>query len=68
MDERFSIADIEANFPSAVIEEDGLKKIDFEALSLALAEEVSDIKDQLNEKDYQITRIFERLERLATMI
>lgn len=68
MEERFNIADIEVNFPSAIIEEGGEKRIDFEALSLALAEEVSDIKDQLNEKDYQITRIFERLERLAAMV
>ena len=47
---------------------DGEKEIDYKALSLILAEEVSDIKDQLLEKDYQITKIFERIERLSKMI
>ena len=60
--------DIEVNFPEAVIEKDGEKEIDYKALSLLLAEEVCDLKDQLLEKDYQVTRIFERLERLAEMV
>ena len=68
MDEKFNITDLEATFPSVVIEEDGEKEIDYKALSLVLAEEVSDIKDQLLEKDYQITKIFERIERLSKMI
>lgn len=68
MDEKFNITDLETTFPSAVIEKDGEKEIDYKALSLVLAEEVSDIKDQLLEKDYQITKIFERIERLSKMI
>lgn len=67
MDEKFNITDLEAAFPSVIIEKDGEKEIDYKALSLVLAEEVSDIKDQLLEKDYQITRIFERIERLSKM-
>ena len=68
MDEKFNITDLEAAFPSVVIEKDGEKEIDYKALSLILAEEVSDIKDQLLDKDYQITKIFERIERLSKMI
>ena len=68
MDEKFNITDLEAAFTSVVIEKDGEKEIDYKALSLILAEEVSDIKDQLLEKDYQITKIFERIERLSKMI
>ena len=68
MDEKFNITDLEAAFPSVVIEKDGENEIDYKALSLILAEEVSDIKDQLLEKDYQITKIFERIERLSKMI
>ena len=68
MDEKFNITDLEATFPSVVIEKDGEMEIDYKALSLVLAEEVSDIKDQLLEKDYQITKIFERIERLSKMI
>lgn len=68
MDEKFNITDLETTFPSVVIEKDGEKEIDYKALSLVLAEEVSDIKDQLLEKDYQITKIFERIERLSKMI
>jgi hypothetical protein len=68
MSEKFNLNDIEVNFPEAVIEKDGEKEIDYKALSLLLAEEVCDLKDQLLEKDYQVTRIFERLERLAEMV
>lgn len=68
MSEKFNIEDIEANFPSAVIKKEEGNEIDYKALVLLLAEEICDIKDQLNEKDFQVTRIFERLERLAEMV
>lgn len=65
MDKNFSIIDIEAYFPNAIVEENGEKAVDTEKLIMAMAEEICDLKDQLNEKDYQVTKIFERLERLA---
>ena len=63
MDEKFNIKDVESVFPEAVVEKSGKKEIDYEKLCLILAEEVSDLKDQLNEKDYQITNIYKRLEK-----
>lgn len=68
MNEKFDIAEIEAVYPSAVITTEEGKEIDYKALVVLMAMEISDIKDQLNEKDYQVTRIFERLERLAEMV
>ena len=68
MNEKFDITEIEAVYPSAVITTEEGKEIDYKALVVLMAMEISDIKDQLNEKDYQVTRIFERLERLAEMV
>jgi hypothetical protein len=68
MNEKFDLNDIKVNFPEAVIEKNGEEEIDYKALSLLLAEEICDLKDQLNEKDYQVTRIFERLERISEMV
>lgn len=68
MSEKFDLNDIKVNFPEAIIEKNGEEEIDYKALSLLLAEEICDLKDQLNEKDYQVTRIFERLERISEMV
>jgi len=62
----FSIDELRTVYPDAVIEKDGKSAIDFQALSLILAREVSDLQDQLNEKDYQILRITERLDSLES--
>lgn len=68
MGKNFSIQDIASNFPEVVVDADGEQKIDYEKLSVALAEEVLDLRDQLLEKDFQVVKIFERLERLSTMV
>ena len=64
MNEIFSIEELKSIYNEAVV--DG--KIDFEALSLRLAQEVSDLQDQMNEKDFQILRITERLDKLENSI
>lgn len=61
MSEYFSISDLKSLYPETVVNDN----IDFEKLSLILARELSDIQDQLNEKDYQILRITERLDKLG---
>lgn len=60
MNEVFSIEEVKSTYPAAIV--DG--KIDFERLSMILAQEVSDIQDQMAEKDFQILRITERLDKL----
>lgn len=64
MNEIFSIEELKSIYGETVV--DG--KIDFEALSLRLAQEVSDLQDQMNEKDFQILRITERLDKLEASI
>ena len=56
----FSIENIKTSYPEAIIDGD----IDYKALSFLLARELSDIQDQLQEKDYQILRITQRLDKL----
>ncbi|MBP5458349.1 MAG: hypothetical protein J6Y37_17805 [Paludibacteraceae bacterium] len=55
-----NLLELSKTYPSAF---DG-DKVDYKALCLLLAQEVSDIQDQMNEKDYQILRITERLDKL----
>lgn len=47
-------------FPDAIV--DG--EIDYKKLCELMAQEICDLKDQMNEKDYQILRITERLDVL----
>ena len=47
-------------FPEAIV--DG--NVDYEKLCKLMAQEIYDLKDQMNEKDYQILRITERLDNL----
>lgn len=54
------LLELAKTYPSAF---DG-DKVDYKQLCLLLAQEVSDIQDQMNEKDYQILRITERLDKL----
>lgn len=61
MSVNFSIDDLKSLYPDAVINDE----IDFKKLSLILVQELNDIQDQLNEKDYQILRITERLDKLG---
>lgn len=56
----FSIDELKVKYPDAIVND----AVDFEKLSLLLAGEVSDLQDQLNEKDYQILRITQRLDQL----
>ena len=56
----FSIDELKVKYPDAIVND----TVDFEKLYLLLAGEVSDLQDQLNEKDYQILRITQRLDQL----
>ena len=58
----FSFDEVKVKYPS-VIKEDG--SVDLEKLCLTLLTELSDIQDQLAEKDYQILRITEKLDSLS---
>ena len=62
MVDNFSINEVQSLYPEAVVN----GEIDYQILSLLLAKELSDIQDQLNEKDYQILRITERLDQLES--
>ena len=55
-----SIEDVKKLYPETVVN----GEIDLKSLSLVLLRELNDIQEQLNEKDYQILRITERLDKL----
>lgn len=61
MDAIFDIEMIQAKYPEALV--DG--KIDYERLSLVLLREIDDIQEQMNEKDFQILKITERLDKIG---
>lgn len=61
MNEFFSIEDIKTTYPDAIV--DG--NINYEKLALTLAQEVKDIQDQMMEKDFQILKITERLDKIG---
>ena len=54
------LKDLKEMFPESV--ENG--QIVFDKLCVAMAQTISDLQDQMNEKDYQILRITERLDKL----
>ena len=56
--------EIKSLYPQAIAKIKGKEEIDYKKLCLILAQELSDIQDQLNEKDYQILRITQRLDKL----
>ena len=58
----FSLEELAEQYPESVV--DG--QIVLETLVRILATEVSDLQDQMNEKDFQILRITERLEKLES--
>lgn len=60
MDEVFSLEELKSIYPAAF---DG-DNVDYKKLCIILAQEVSDIQDQMAEKDFQILRITQRLEKL----
>lgn len=60
MGEIFPIEVIKSLYPEVIVNDE----IDYKLLSLVLIRELNDIQDQLNEKDYQILRITERLDKL----
>lgn len=60
MGELFNIEDVKKLYPETVVN----GEIDLKSLSLVLLRELNDIQEQLNEKDYQILRITERLDKL----
>ena len=61
MDDIFLFA-LKSLFPDAIV--DG--EIDYKKLYELMAQEICDLKDQMNEKDYQILRITERLDALES--
>lgn len=64
MEELFTINELESRYPFAVKTTNGVKDIDYKALSLFLVQELNDIQDQLIEKDFQILKITEKLDKL----
>lgn len=42
------------------------EEINYKSLCIILAKEVSDLQDELNEKDYQILHIMKQLDSLKT--
>ncbi|MBP5724730.1 MAG: hypothetical protein J6X18_14295 [Bacteroidales bacterium] len=61
MAEKFSLEDVKTIFPGAVSDKG---EVVLSNLCVLLAEEVSDLKDQMAEKDFQILRITERIDEL----
>lgn len=61
MDAIFDIETIQIKYPEALV--DGT--IDYERLSLVLLREIDDIQEQMNEKDFQILKITERLDKIG---
>lgn len=59
---------IKEQFPDAIRENNGNEVVDYELLSLLLADEVCDLQDELNEKDYQILHIMEQLDEIKSKI
>ena len=47
-------------FPGAIVK----GELDYKKLCILMAQEICDLKDQMNEKDYQILRITERIDAL----
>lgn len=60
MSEVYSIKELKEIYPAAFINDE----VDYKSLCLLLAQEVSDLQDQMAEKDYQILKITQRLESL----
>ena len=61
MNNVFLIEDLRERYPSAFNGD----RVDYQFLALLLAQEVSDLQDQMQEKDYQILRITQRLDELT---
>lgn len=60
MSEVYSIEELKEIYPAAFVNDE----VDYKSLCLLLAQEVSDLQDQMAEKDYQILKITQRLESL----
>jgi hypothetical protein len=61
MNDIFPIEDLKKKYSSAFDGDD----VNYQTLALLLAQEVSDLQDQMLEKDYQILRITQRLDSLS---
>ena len=61
MNDILSLEELKNAFPEAVV--DGQLALD--KLCVALASQVVDLQDQMNEKDFQILRITQRLDELS---
>lgn len=55
------IKEISEKYPEAIVN----NEIDYKKLTLILFTELSDVQDQLKEKDYQVLRITEKLDKLC---
>lgn len=55
---------IKENFPEAIVKKDGKEVIDFESLCIALVNEVIDLRERNEEKDYQILHIMNSIDSL----
>lgn len=61
MNDIFPIEDLKKKYSGAFDGDD----VNYQTLALLLAQEVSDLQDQMLEKDYQILRITQRLDSLS---
>lgn len=55
---------IKKYFPVSIKEVDGKETIDMESLIFSLANEVADLRDRNDEKDFQISSIFNKIDQL----
>ena len=56
---------IKKYFPESIKEVDGSKEtVDMESLIFSLANEVADLRDRNDEKDFQISSIFNKIDQL----
>lgn len=62
MTDVFTLEDVKSEYPEAVVNGD----VVLEKLCLAMADKVADLQDQMAEKDFQILKITERLEKLES--
>lgn len=62
MTDVFTLEDVKSEYPEAVVN----GEVVLGKLCLAMADKVADLQDQMAEKDFQILKITERLEKLES--
>lgn len=62
MTDVFTLEDLKLEYPESVVN----GEVVLEKLCLAMADKVADLQDQMAEKDFQILKITDRLEKLES--